>query len=296
MRRTAVVAFTATWLSIGGCKAAEPRPTPAVSESHVKLPRSDAGFLFAVLGDTGTGGREQIEVGNLLAEYHKLFPFKVVLMLGDNLYGGESPKDYEKKFERPYKALLDRGVKFYASLGNHDDPSQRLYKGFNMGGERYYSFQPKDGVRFFVLDSTYMSQEQLAWLEKELSGSKSGWKIAYCHHPLYSSGKRHGSDVKLREVLEPLFIKYGVDVALAGHEHFYERLKPQNGIAYFIEGGSAKLRRNNIRDGELTAKGFDTDRSFMLMEIVGDKLYFQTISRINETVDSGVVVRRESKG
>ena len=96
----------------------------------MKLPRSDAGLTFAVLGDTGTGGREQIEVGNLLAEYHKVVPFKIVFMLGDNLYGGEPPKDYEKKFERPYKALLDRGVKFYASLGNHDDPSQRLYKGF----------------------------------------------------------------------------------------------------------------------------------------------------------------------
>ena len=65
--------------------------------------------------------------------------------------------------------------------------------------------------------------------------------------------------------------------------------------AYFIEGGSAKLRRGNIRDGELTAKGFDTDRSFMLMEIVGDKLYFQTISRINETVDSGWLRREKQK-
>lgn len=296
MWRVAQILLAVSWLTIGGCGASPPGVTPEVSEQHIKLPRSDKGFVFAVLGDTGTGGREQLEVANLLAAYHKLIPFKVALMLGDNLYGGESPKDYERKFELPYKPLLDAGVKFYASLGNHDDPAQRLYKGFNMNGERYYTFSPKNDVRFFALDSTYMSPEQVAWLEKELRSSGSGWKIAYCHHPLYSSGRRHGSDLKLREVLEPLFVKYGVDVALAGHEHFYERLNPQKGVAYFIEGGSAKLRRGNIRVGELTAKGFDTDRSFMLMEIVGDKLYFQTISRVNETVDFGVVTQRETKG
>ena len=53
-------------------------------------------------------------------------------MMGDNLYGGDSPKDYQKEFEVPYKPLLENGVKFYASLGNHDNPNERLYKPFNM--------------------------------------------------------------------------------------------------------------------------------------------------------------------
>ena len=66
--------------------------------------------------------------------------------------------------------------------------------------------------------------------------SNDRWKIAYFHHPLYSSGDRHGSEVDLRAQVEPLFIKYGVDVVFAGHEHFYERIKPQKGIYYFIAG------------------------------------------------------------
>jgi hypothetical protein len=45
-------------------------------------------------------------------------------MLGDNIYGGSGPKDYEKKFEVPYKPLLGTGVKFYALLGNHDNPNE----------------------------------------------------------------------------------------------------------------------------------------------------------------------------
>ena len=64
-------------------------------------------------------------------------------MMGDNMYGGDSAKDYDKKFEAPYKPLLDAGVKFYAALGNHDDPNQRFYKPFNMNGERYYTFKPR---------------------------------------------------------------------------------------------------------------------------------------------------------
>ena len=258
---------------------------------ELKLPGKKDSFHFAVLGDTGTGGRDQYETGEQVARFRQVFPFDTALLLGDNLYGGEKPKDYVNKFERPYAALINGGVKFYAALGNHDDPNQRLYKQFNMNGQRFYTFKPKDGVRFFALDSNYMDRQQIEWLEKELSNSASDWKIAFFHHPLYSSGERHGPDEDLRRVLEPLFLKYGVSVVLTGHEHFYERLKPQHGIYYFIEGGSAKLRKGNIRRSEQTAFGFDTDNTFMLCEIDGDKFYFQTITRKGQTVDSGVIER-----
>ena len=244
---------------------------------------------FAVIGDSGTGDKPQYQVGERLAESRSVFPFEFVLMLGDNIYGGERPEDFEKKFERPYKALLDLKIPFYASLGNHDDPNQRFYKPFNMDGKRFYTFE-KDDVRFFALDSNYMDQAQQEWVEKELSASKNKWKIAYFHHPLYSSGARHGSEVDLRELLEPLFLKYGVSVVFSGHEHFYERLKPQNGITYITNGGAAKLREGNIRVGsEMTAKGFDTDRSYMLVEIDDKTMHFQALSRTGELVDSGSV-------
>jgi predicted phosphodiesterase len=220
-------------------------------------------------------------------------------MMGDNLYGGEGAGDYRRKFEEPYKPLLDAGVKFYAALGNHDDPTQRFYKHFNMNGEKYYTFKaPKPGigdrggVRFFALDSNYMSKEQLDWLAKELKASGSDWKIPFFHHPLYSSGEKHGADVKLREQLEPLFLEQGVDVVFSGHEHFYERLKPQKGITYFVNGSAAKLRKGNIGETGMTAKGFDTGYAFMIVEVAGDELHFQTIEADGKTVDSGVIKRR----
>jgi predicted phosphodiesterase len=276
--------------------ATAPKPAPpsgaAVPASATRPPIGKDSVKFLVLGDTGVGDRAQYDVAEQAWKSHSVFPYEFVIMLGDNMYGSERPQDFSKKFEVPYKPLLDANIPFYAALGNHDDPNQRYYKPFGMGGQRFYSFQ-KPNVRFFVLDSNYMDKDQQAWLEKELAASNSKWKIAYCHHPLYSSGGRHGSEVDLRAIIEPMFMKYGVNVVFAGHEHFYERLKPQNGIAYFTAGGSAKLREGDIRTGPLTAKGFDTEQSYMLIEIDGDVLRFQTLSRHGKLVDSGEVKRQE---
>jgi hypothetical protein len=264
------------------------------------LPNAEHSVKFLVIGDTGTGDRPQYEVAQRIVEAHTRFPFAFAIMLGDNLYGSEGPSAYVNKFEKPYKPLLDAGVKFYASLGNHDEPAQRFYKPFNMDGKRYYSFSKGGGllnpadVEFFVLDSTYVTPEQVDWLKGALAGSRAKWKIAYFHHPIYSSGEKHGSETDLQALVEPLFVQHGVDVVFAGHEHFYERLKPQKGIHYITQGGGAKLREGNIRaNSPMTAKGFDTDRSFTLVEIVDDQMYIETISRRGQVVDAGVITRRE---
>ena len=263
----------------------------AALAQHVAAPSSTDSVLFLAIGDTGTGDPRQREVADQIARARETFPFTFAIMMGDNLYGSERPQDYRKKFEDPYKALLDAKVEFYASLGNHDDPNQRFYKPFHMNGQRYYTFT-KGNVRFFALDSNYFDQEQKQWLEKELAAAGEDWKIAFFHHPLYSSGGKHGSELDLREQLEPLFIKYGVQVVFAGHEHFYERIKPQKGIVHFVNGAAAKLREGDIEKTSMTAKGFDEDRSFMLVEIDGDTMTFQTIARTGEKVDSGTIARK----
>jgi predicted phosphodiesterase len=230
----------------------------------------------------------------MMVSAHELFRFTIVLMAGDNLYGGASPDDFSRKFEQPYRPLLDAGVRFFASLGNHDNPNQRFYAPFNMSGKRYYSFK-KGNVEFFALDSNYMNPEQLDWVKKETARSGADWKICFFHHPLYSDGKMHGPDKDLRAHLEPILRENGVNVVFSGHEHVYERLKPQNGIYYFIVGSSAKLVAHDFRPSPEMVKGFDADRTFMLVEIAGDRLYFQTISRAGETVDSGAVERQNKK-
>jgi predicted phosphodiesterase len=246
---------------------------------------------FAVIGDSGSGEKPQFDIGQQMAMARGGFPFEMVLMLGDNMYGRQREEDFVAKFERPYAALLQAGIPFYATLGNHDNQSNRFYKGFNMGGERYYTFARKN-VRFFVFDTNLMDTTQAAWIEDALRRSQEDWKIASFHHPLYSDGGRHGSNVELRVVLEPLLVRYGVAVVFSGHEHVYQRTTAQKGITYFIEGSSGQLRKGNMRPTAMTAASFDQDQTFMLVEIDGNELRFRTISRTGRIVDSGVIDRR----
>lgn len=267
----------------------------AAAPVRLTLPLKEGSTRFMVVGDTGTGGKEQYELAGVMLRYWQSFPFEFALMMGDNLYGTEKAEDYKKKFEDAYRPLLDNKVKFYATLGNHDESNERFYEYFNMNGEEYYNFK-KGNISFYSLNSNYMDKKQVTWLEEKLKGDTSDWKVVFFHHPPYSSGGKHGSSTGLREVVEPLFLKYGVNVVLAGHEHFYERIKPQKGIYYFISGAGGKLREGNVKENSpLTEKAFDTDLSFMLFEVVKDEMHFQVISRASETVDSGIIPNLRKK-
>jgi hypothetical protein len=264
--------------------------------ADIAFPLQANSVRFAAIGDMGTGESFQREVAQQMATSRAAFPFEFVITLGDNIYTGGTAADFEKDFAVPYKPLLDAGVQFFAALGNHDNTNERFYKPFNMNGANYYTYK-KGNVRFFALDSNYMDPKQTAWLTAQLEAAGTGgWKICYFHHPLYSSGIFHGPDLDLRRTLEPLFVKYGVNVVFAGHEHVYERVRPQQGVYYFTEGASGELRPGNLAPSAITAKGFDADRSFVMIEIAGDDFYFRTTSRLGDIVDSGVIHRTISPG
>src|SRR5690242_19195774 len=106
-----VLICSALTLAAAGQTAA-PQPAAAVA-----LPNADGSLKFAVLGDFGNGNRQQYELAAVMAKVHGRFPYELVITVGDNIYGSERPQDMKKKFEEPYKPLLDAGVKFYASLG-----------------------------------------------------------------------------------------------------------------------------------------------------------------------------------
>jgi predicted MPP superfamily phosphohydrolase len=259
------------------------------------LPNRPDSLKFAVIGDNGTGDDPQYDIGRQMAAAHASFPFDLVIMMGDNMYGSQKPDDFVKKFEKPYAPLLQAGVTFQACLGNHDRPENVYYKPFNMNGQRYYTFVRKN-VRFVVLDSTQMDTAQLRWVEATLRDAREAWKICYFHHPLYSNAGRHGSSVDLRVLLEPLFVRYGVAAVFSGHDHVYERIKPQRGIYYFVSGAAGQLRKGDVRPDANTAAYFDQDQSFMLVEISGTDMFFTAISRTGRIVDSGAIHRAVGNG
>lgn len=256
------------------------------------LPLRKGSVRFLAMGDSGRGNKEQNELAQVMVKYRQAFPFEFVIMTGDNIYYQESAEDMKTKFENVYRTLLNDGVKFYASLGNHDESNQRFYEHFNMNGQEYFKFKKGD-VSFYSLNSNYMEPRQLQWLKEELAKDTTKWQIAFFHHPLYSSGKRHGPSEEVREVVEPLLLQSGIDVVFVGHEHFYERVKPQKGIYHFTTGAAGKIRKGDIKkNSSITEKGFDADLSFMLIEITGDEMHFQVIARNGSTVDSGMIKRR----
>jgi len=276
--------------STAAVAAAVTQPLPTLP-SPLTLPNAADSLKIMVIGDFGSGSQGQYEVGQMINTYRQTFHFDNVMTVGDNIYGSNKAQDMKQKFEDPYKLLVDQGVKFHASLGNHDSANERFYELFNMKGEEYYKLE-LNGVSFYLLNSTYMDQRQIDWINQNMSADTNKWKVALFHHPPFSSAKFHGSDDKIREILHPLFIKYGVSVVFTGHDHVYERIKPQDGIQYFVTGSGGQLRKGDLKKGSpLTAVGFDTDMAFMLVEFAGDEMHYQTISRTGQTVDSGIVKR-----
>jgi hypothetical protein len=301
------LALCELWLFAAACSSSPGvsphNPEVLVGEHEPPLALRAASLKFAVIGDSGQWSSAQRETAAQLAAQREDFRFDVVLMLGDNNYGDGSPESYRVRFEEPFKPLLDAGVKFHAARGNHDVGAQWDYPLFNMGGHRYYTFEKTSGVlpplagdrvRFFALDSVNLDDEQLSWLDRELSGSSAEWKIVFFHHPIYSSGRYAIQSAVRRTTLEHVLIEHQVDVVFSGHEHLYERMASQMGVMYFVVGASGAVRTGDLRPSSYQAKGYDRDLSFLLGEIAGDALYFRAVNRLGETIDQGKVVKTKS--
>jgi len=250
---------------------------------------------FAVIGDWGSGDKEETELAKKMFELHQQKPFEFILTVGDNIYPNGNAKYFGSKFEKPFEDLIKAKVPFYATLGNHDVEEGRAaqinYPLFNMGGENYYKLSKANGlVDFFMLDSTDFDERQKNWLEKSLKESTAQWKMTLFHHPLYSSGLKHGSQEKLKLTLEPLFLQYGVKVVFSGHDHFYERMNLQNGIQYFVTGGGGKLRKGGLDlKSSMRAASYDVDNHFMTVELDDTEASFKAISRKGQIVDEGMI-------
>jgi tartrate-resistant acid phosphatase type 5 len=136
------------------------------------------------------------------------------------------------------------------------------------GGRRYYSVtsdasgQPL--VEVFVLDSNTLKtsqaklsplredRAQLKWLDEALAASKARWKVVVMHHPPHTpktpvkywwivpAGGGRAREWQLDLQLGPILRKHRVDAVFAGHNHFYARIVPQNGIRYFVSGGGGR--------------------------------------------------------
>lgn len=228
-------------------------------------PGAQATIQFAVVGDSGSGSRDQYLMSAVIA---KISP-QLVLHVGDVVYKTGSERQYEANFYRPYQELLS-SVPFYPSLGNHDvrtNDGAPYLRAFDLPRdnpqktERYYSFN-YGPLHFVALDSelyyadhSISTQAQKAWLEEDLARSRRPWKVIYFHRPPFSSalGPHPGGDERIRTDLVPVFERAHADLVLSGHQHNYERFRPINGVTYIVSGGGGGERLYPIKPGKRSA-------------------------------------------
>lgn len=272
-------------------------------------------FSFVAIGDNGCDCPAEGKIAARMLGFYEENPYNLVLMLGDNIYGtwskrGGDPDLFPDRFDKYYKVLEDRGVKFHAALGNHDiEDNNGLYEIKDtarfgiMGKDGYYSYTPdikvgqKPLITFFALNSNRMvhgkkDEVQIKWLERALSESNAIWKVAYFHHPLYSPYGAHKPDFGFHNAVEETLVNGGVQVAIAGHNHYYARMKPQKGIIHFISGGGGANLKKPKANG-YTACALEVN-NFIYMEVYPEWISFRAISSEGQVIDSGIIDSRTS--
>ena len=142
-----------------------------------------------------------------------------------------------------------------------------------------------------------MDPKQLAWIETSLRDAREDWKICYFHHPLYSNADRHGSSVDLRVLLEPIFIKHGVNVVFSGPRSRLRAAQAAEGHLLFRLGrGRTAAQGQHEADGARPPRTSTRTRASCSSRSPDRICTSRSISRTGKTVDSGVIQRQAKRG
>ena len=266
--------------------------------SPAAWPASPGKVTFAVIGDAGTGGKNQFRIASEMAQTYQRQPFGLLLTTGDNVYFGGVVGRVKEVVDKPYRSLFDAGVEFRPALGNRDvdqddDDGDDVPSALAALGmpNRYYHFT-RGPVDFFALNSNDMDSNQLTWLTNGLACSENRWQVVYLHHPLYSSGV-HGSDLELRSALESILVTGGADIIFAGHDHNYERTLPQQDVTYVVTGGGGAHIRP-VGSSHFTAMS-EADHHFLLVRVADSTMRVTALGDDGETLDDFVLSPRAAQ-
>jgi tartrate-resistant acid phosphatase type 5 len=304
----------------------------AAAATLTALPRAlEAGSAtaldFLVVGDWGRNGtNHQREVATQMGKTAERLGGRCVISVGDNFYedGVQSTSDplWRSSFEEIYSARSLQ-VPWYVALGNHD------YRGVPQAQidyartsprwrmpSRYYKVAGNDigapHVDLFVIDTSPLvhqyrdkvhsviaenvaSQDvpaQLRWLDEQLAKSAAPWKLVIGHHTLHSGGSGHGDTPEMKELIEPLLQKHGVQAYINGHDHDLQHIR-RGGVDYVCCGAGSEVRPVQSIEGTLfcaSRSGFAAMRSdpdaltFEFRDFTGASLYRSAVPRRSTAV------------
>ncbi len=164
-----------------------------------------------------------------------------------------------------------------------------------------------DESRSFIDEHIRLAGAQIDWLKDALSKSQARWKVVFMHHSIYSSATRrggHGKDksvLRLRVLLEPILVEHRVDVVIAGHDHTFERTKPQpqnpagsHSVQYFTAGASSKIRPGDLdRNSPYFMTGDDRRNSFLVVRVTSREMKVEAIASDGNLIDSFELVKKQ---
>lgn len=224
--------------------------------SFQTMPGPDTPWAFGILGDT----QRNPEVTRRCAQGIFGLRPNFLLHCGDVVDDGFAKSQWVFDLFEPCAQLFAH-VPAFPVIGNHEKNAHWYYDYFSLPAPEYYYTFTCGNAQFFMIDSNKdcgPGSEQYRWLEQALAQSRATWKFTAHHHPCFSSDEDdYGDHVKGKSTtgytwgdsnvrrLVPLYEKYGVDIAFAGHIHSYERTWPiyqmtinqARGVRYIVSGG-----------------------------------------------------------
>ncbi len=260
------------------CLAAE--PAHLANQDASKLNKLSAPFTFVVFGDNKNGTNVYGGLAKRIAEEKPAF----VINVGD-VTAAQGDVKLWNDFVRLSTPIT---VPYFIAPGNHeikDKGSEAEFKRFvrQPGNELYYSFKA-GGALFIILDTeqpgfvSRIAGDQRVWLKGVLAGSKEKYKFVFMHRPMYpyEGVGRHYSDSlnifkKDRDMLQSLFIKYGVDAVFAGHEHFYKRGEKDGIVDVITGGGGAPIFVPEDKGGFYHYIRADVGKGSVVFKVIDDK-------------------------
>ena len=189
--------------------------------------------------------------------------------------------------------FINRGTPVLATPGNHEylrSPARLTShwgptfafptNGPDLAGmEETVWFLDYQGVRFVSLNSNERQAEQVGWLRETLADNPNRWTVITFHHPMYSS-KAGRDNPELRDLWQPVFDEYGVDLVLQGHDHTYARSKLVTTADNAVEGNASESGEEEVQSQPVEVKnvaagvtGVSDAGTVYVVSVSGPKMY-----------------------